>query len=196
MQTSQNRRRKYFIDSRLQGKLVGLAVALILIIAAAGIVPMLLTSPETEISLTPEEQITRDFSNVILVLLIIVIIAVFMTIMYGIRISHRIVGPIYAFNRHMNWIRDGLYVRELKLRKKDEFKNLAQIFNSMQAALRRRSQQSISTCSKAESNLEELLKVLGQEGFDAQSAKDMIERLQQDVAGLRQENEKYLSPAE
>jgi methyl-accepting chemotaxis protein len=193
MQNHQNRRRKYFIDPSFQGKLIALVVAMIFLVAAAGLVPMILTTGQPG-EITPEsQQISYDFTNIMMLLLVVVVFAVVTTVFYGVRLSHRIVGPIYAFSRQLNWIRDGIYTRDLRLREKDEFKNLAQSFNNMQSAICRRSKQTIDLCAKAEENLEELKKLLGQPDMDIERARNMIEGLKQDFAGLRNMNEKFIS---
>lgn len=192
MQNHQNRRRKYFIDSRLQGKFIGLAVALILFIAAAGILPMLLLGAGPEDS-EETHKISQLFANVIIILLAIVAVAMFATIAYGVHLTHRIVGPVYAFNRHLGWLRDGNYSRDLTLRKKDEFKNLAQMFNSMQSALRHRTQQTVETCNKVESNLDELSNLLSEPDLDQERARKMLQGLKEDLFGLREENQKHIA---
>ena len=193
MQTHQNRRRRYFIDTSLQGKLIGLSLLLIFLVGAATFAMLVLAVPDNGGAATGTESIAQDISNIMLVLIFIVILAVFVTILYGVRLSHRIVGPIYAFNRHLNWIRDGIYVHDMRLREKDEFKNLSKVFNTMQAALRRRSQQSIDACVKTSNNLNELQKLLGQDGLDIGKAATMLEGLKADLETLRNENEKFLS---
>ena len=191
METKKDRRRKHFIDSNLQGRLIGLVIVLILIVAAGGIVPLLVIGGGEEG--IEAQKISDNYTNLILILSVIVTLAVLLTIFYGVRLSHRIVGPIYAFSRHLIWIRDGIYARDLRLREKDEFKNLAKVFNAMQSSLRHRSQETINTCIKIEENLEELQKILGEQDFDVERADKMIEGLKQDLFGLRQDNEKYIS---
>ena len=193
MSNSQNRRSQYFIDSKFQGKVIGFIIFLILVIAAGGIIPLAFQQEAKGPISIDSEQITSHFNNVIFTLLVAVILGVILTILYGVRLTHRIVGPISAFNRNLNWITEGNYMRDLKLREKDEFKNLAQVFNKTQAALRRRSQKAIDFCGKVDSNLSELGGFVTQEGFDAAKAEEMIKRLKEELEILRQENEKYLS---
>lgn len=192
MQNHQNRRRKYFIDSRVQGKIIGLAIALILFIAAAGILPMLLLGAGPEDS-EEARKISQLFANIIIILIAIVVVAMFATIAYGVRLTHRIVGPIYAFSRHFGWLKEGIYSRDLKLRQKDEFKSLANVFNIMQAALRHRTQQTVETCNKVEVNLDELSQLLSEPEFDQERAREMLQGLKEDLSGLREENQKYIA---
>ena len=148
MQTQQNRRSSYFIDKRFQSRYVGIGIMLILLIACFALLLMLYSNDKTKTS-DPSMEIANSFFSVILPLLVVVVIVVFLTVIYGIRFSHRVAGPIYAFNRHLNWIKEGIYHRDLRLREKDEFKNLARVFNVTQSALRQRVEQTIDVCDKA-----------------------------------------------
>jgi methyl-accepting chemotaxis protein len=191
MQAQPNRRRKYFIDKRFQGKVAGLTAIIVVLVGLTAAVLMLLAKPATGAG--PQAQAEALFFKLILLLLVVIAVTVVATIIYSVRFSHRIVGPIFAFSRHLNWIKDGIYIRDLKLRKGDEFQNLARVFNNMQTSLRQRSQATVDACGRTETSLDELAAAIEAGNLDAERAKAMVEGVKEDLTNLRQQNEGYLS---
>ena len=49
--------------------------------------------------------------------------------------SHRIVGPIYHLQKHLEKMIEGNYKEKLKFRKNDEFQYLAETVNRLQEKL-------------------------------------------------------------
>jgi len=188
-QQGQERRRRYFIDKGFQGKYVSLLVVFIIALGVAGLLILTLGGGEPV-----EPGASADMTNAIIAMLMVILVFVAFTIWYGIRFSHRVVGPIYAFNRHLNWIKDGNYTRDLHLREKDEFQNLSAVFNNMQASLRQRARDSVDEMDKVEAGLSELAEVLGQDGFDRERAADLIKRLKADMEAAKVKNEGYITP--
>lgn len=52
--------------------------------------------------------------------------------------SHRFAGPVYHLNQHIKKMIEGNFDNELKFRKKDEFKQLADSINELQEKLKTR----------------------------------------------------------
>ncbi|HPQ69197.1 MAG TPA: hypothetical protein PKW95_08705 [bacterium] len=188
-QQGQNRRRRYFIDKQFQSKYVALLVVFIVALGAAGILILMVGGNEP----VPADSAQSDLNGAIIAMLMVILVFVAFTIWSGVRFSHRVVGPVYAFNRHMNWIKEGNYTRNLQLREKDEFKNLAASLNSMQEALRSRVRDDIETLNNIETGLGELIDVLGQDGFDHERAMEMIKRLRGEAESTRVKNEGYIT---
>ncbi len=188
-QQGQNRRRRYFIDKQFQSKYVALLVVFIVALGAAGILILMVGGNEP----VPTESAQSDLNGAIIAMLMVILVFVAFTIWSGVRFSHRVVGPVYAFNRHMNWIKEGNYTRNLQLREKDEFKNLAASLNSMQEALRSRVRDDVETLNNIETGLGELVEVLGQDGFDRERALEMIKRLRGEAESTRVKNEGYIT---
>ncbi|HPM77234.1 MAG TPA: hypothetical protein PK961_09095 [bacterium] len=188
-QQGQNRRRRYFIDKQFQSKYVALLVVFIVALGAAGILILMVGGNEP----VPAESAQSDLNGAIIAMLMVILVFVAFTIWSGVRFSHRVVGPVYAFNRHLNWIKEGNYTRNLQLREKDEFKNLAASLNSMQEALRSRVRDDIETLGNIETGLGELTEVLGQDGFDRERALEMIKRLRGEAESTRVKNEGYIT---
>jgi methyl-accepting chemotaxis protein len=129
------RRKKLFINRELQGRLIGV---ISLFVVAAGILMVI-----WEFFGGPKEGLQ------LLVRLLLVLILVLIGVVYvGIRFSHRIAGPIYAFGRQLMDIYRGDYTRDLKFRRGDEFQNVAGIFNQTMGVLRERAQEDIAFAEK------------------------------------------------
>ena len=60
------------------------------------------------------------------------LIAIVLFIFY----SHRIAGPMYHLEKHIEMMIRGNYEEDLKFRKKDEFKQLADLINQLQDKLK------------------------------------------------------------
>lgn len=61
----------------------------------------------------------------------------------GLFLSHKIVGPIFAFNREMQKLGKGDFTARLNLRKRDEFKELKIPFNQWVESLQKMTQDDI-----------------------------------------------------
>jgi len=184
----QERRRRYFIDKGFQGKYITLLVVFVIALGAAGILILMVGGREPDV---PEAQ--AQLIHAVIAMVMVILVFCSFTVWYGIRFSHRVVGPIYAFGRHLNWVREGNYTRDLKLRDKDEFQQLAAVLNGMQAALRDRVRENIDTQHQVETGLAELATVLGEDGFDRERARDMIKKLRADIEALRVKNEGFIT---
>jgi methyl-accepting chemotaxis protein len=181
----QNQRKRYFIDKGFQSKFVALLVVFIVSLGIAGILILWLGGSDAPAGGASQ----GDLDGAIIAMLMVVMVFVLFTVWYGIRFSHRVVGPIYAFNRHLNWVRDGNYTRDLRLRDKDEFQNLAQVFNTMQATLRQRTRDDVEMMARAEAQLAQLTQMLDAGDLDAAKAKELIAGLRQSLESARVKDE-------
>jgi nitrogen fixation/metabolism regulation signal transduction histidine kinase len=184
----QNRRRRYLIDRGFQSKYVALLVVFIVALGIAALLILVLGSGETQ-----DPQAKTDLRGAIFAMLAVLVVFMGLTIWYGLRFTHRLVGPVYAITRHLNWIQDGNYTRDLKLREKDEFQNIAAIFNGMQAMLRQRARTEIDIAQRVEAGLTELAAVLAASDWDREQAADLIKRLRKDLAAARVQIEGYIT---
>jgi methyl-accepting chemotaxis protein len=190
-QTTDNRRRHYFIDKGFQSKYVALLVVFIISLGIAGILILVLGSDSSATAM-PEGK--ADLNGAIIAMLMVVLVFVIFVAWYGIRFSHRVVGPVYAFNRHLNWLREGNYTRDLHLRDKDEFQNLANVFNGTQAAIRQRTREDIEVMSRVETGLSQLAEIMQRENFNSEQAANLIKRLHQELEAARVKNEGLITP--
>lgn len=184
-----NRRHGLFIDKRFQSKFIAVVVVLTVAVAAGAFVLWFASSAGGTAG-----GAQRQLGDLALVmLLVMILLLVIATVFFGLRFSHRIVGPVYAINRHLNWIREGSYTRDLQLRKKDEFQNLAQTLNAMQAALRRRARSDLEALERVDRVIAEIKSSLDGGDIDNQAARSAIDSLSKEVAEIRKRDEGFLA---
>lgn len=176
----QERRRKYVVDKRFQVRYI---VLIILVLALCVAVGISLATVAFQ-SLSSEELGTFERISKVNFLFWLVLLGVLIMLVavgfYGLRLSHRIAGPVYAFSRHLDLIKRGIYYSDLKLRKKDEFKNLANSFNIALEALRAREREQIESLEEIASTLNNLSKILVQEPAtesEAAKLKEVVEKI-------------------
>ena len=186
-----NRRHGLFIDRKFQSRFIGLALVLIVTISIGSLVLWLSSAASRSAAAQVGEAGGVSFGIILLFILILVLVIA--TVYYGLRFSHRIVGPVYAFNRHLNWIREGNYTRDIKLRTKDEFQTLAQTFNSMQSTLRRRSRTQLEMIERMRKLMDEIQVSLDAETIDIQAASSAIDALAKEVGEMHKMNEGLLA---
>lgn len=141
MPQPQYKRRRYFIDKRLQG-IFALRLYLVLIVSALAITllmsaftsdsfTLLYTNNELQIDHTPLLIIKRILlANWIVIApvgLILVVLAIF--------ISHRIAGPIYKLDSILSAMNDNTIGQTIYLRQKDNFKDIAGKLNAFNTTL-------------------------------------------------------------
>ncbi|MCC6157660.1 MAG: hypothetical protein IT350_06370 [Deltaproteobacteria bacterium] len=178
-----NRRSGYFIDRPFQGKFIAVGLAGLATLAVGSLV-LWGSQMSSATQMSPGAQ--SGISVEVVMLLVLILALVVVTVMFGLRFSHRIIGPIYAFNRHLNWIREGNYSRDLKLRQGDEFQNLMTTFNATQSALRRRTRENIETLDRA-------LRALTELEHAAPDAKPVAEELRREIAEVKKREESVLA---
>ena len=64
-------------------------------------------------------------------------LSIFITFIAVFIYSHRFAGPVHHLNKHLKEMIAGNYENELKFRKKDEFKQLADTINELQQKLKK-----------------------------------------------------------
>ena len=85
-------------------------------------------SPMDEAS---KAQLYQELNEILVKLGIVGFIFVVLTAIIGIRMSHRTAGPLYHFKRVFNEIKSGNTNARVRLRPKDDFKDVAESFNEM-----------------------------------------------------------------
>jgi methyl-accepting chemotaxis protein len=185
----QNRRTRYFIDKGFQGKYIALLVVFIVSLGIAGLLILVLGGGDA----AGTKEGAADLHGAMIAMVLVTILFMAFTIWYGMRFSHRMVGPIYAIVRHLNWVQDGNYTHDLKLRDKDEFQNVAGVLNEMQKALRQRVRTDVEIMQRVETGLGELNEVLVQKDFDRDQAQELVKRLSKDIEAARVKNEGYIT---
>ncbi len=125
-ETKKERRKKYLIDSRLQGMLWRRIVAIWIV---GGMLvfafPVAVTFLFGMVGNIPPDELLRTTIKTLWFPAFSAILFVPWGIWYSIRISHRIAGPMFRFKREVKNILNGQPTLPLKLRKDDFFKEFA-----------------------------------------------------------------------
>jgi signal peptidase II len=126
------RRRKYLIVPRFQFKYLAIIVLLIFIILLVTTQVVNITIRTTPILENLSEMEVLTVSHLIFkTILTICCIFIFIVIILGVFVSHRIAGPLYVFDKMFNLVSQGDLTIKLKLRKGDELQKLAENFQKM-----------------------------------------------------------------
>ena len=88
--------------------------------------------------------------QVIVLLVFLQLLFLSITFLISIFTSHRIAGPLYKLRQFFKKSTDSGQFEELRFRKGDHFQELAQDYNEMMAAVRKRNQTAISHIEKGE----------------------------------------------
>lgn len=83
--------------------------------------------------------------NVLLAIVLFIAALVVVLTLWGILLTHRIAGPLFAISRYLDQIRAGKLANVRPLRKKDELKGFFTVFNEMVTELRSRTEAEITT---------------------------------------------------
>jgi len=124
--------------------------------------------------------------NVLLAIVLFIAALVVVLTLWGILITHRIAGPLFAISRYLGQIRAGKLANVRPLRKKDELKEFFFVFNEMVTELRSRTEAEITTLEGIALRLNDLKS----EGAE-------VEALQAQINGMLESKREYLNtPAE
>ncbi len=136
------RRRIHIVKMKFQRDFI-LKFCSIIIISAliiAGIVYVLSLSSTTAVFENSRLVLksTADFMLPLLILssLIAIIAMGTLTIIFTLIISHRIAGPLYRLEKDINEVKNGNLNIEIRVRKDDEFQDLAKSLNQMIKSIR------------------------------------------------------------
>ena len=77
-------------------------------------------------------------TSAVYVSLLLTAMVTFLSVLVGIRLSHRIYGPMVAINRHLSELAGGDYKRRVTLRKDDDFLEIQDSLNALAEALEKR----------------------------------------------------------
>lgn len=135
------KRRQYFIRKDYQFKFI---LKFCLIVLAGSIISTAFLFFFAQGTLTSSFEhsrlVIRNTANaimpaVILTNVITLIVITFATIVIVLFISHKIAGPMFRFEKDLKDIGQGDLTKKVRLRKKDQFTNLADSLNTMTATL-------------------------------------------------------------
>ncbi len=130
---SQNQRRRYWIDPKFQAGYLRQILLLELIVM---IVTFIMTLGLAFYLMNPDFEAGPGWGGIFAGFLTVLALLAGGLVYLGVRISHRICGPIYRFQKAFDQLNDGQTPLPIHLRHKDELQGLAEAFNQNLAALR------------------------------------------------------------
>jgi len=136
------KRRQYFVQKTFQTKFI-LKFCLIVFggtLVSSGLLFLFtqgtLTSSSDQFGLVVKDTASAILPYVALSNIITFIIVVIAAIVMILFLSHKIAGPLFRFEKELNEIGKGDLTKTIRLRKKDQCKDLAESLNNMTASLR------------------------------------------------------------
>jgi methyl-accepting chemotaxis protein len=146
-QVEKNRRRRTMIDPKLQYSLVSSFFVVFLLASAIYQVAMSYAFLEihailNSLQLPAGHVAVARLENVedVVAISFAAIFCIFTAIIWwaGLRLSHRIAGPIFALTRHLNQVAEGRSDGDISFRRDDYFSDLQDAFNRHMDSFRRR----------------------------------------------------------
>lgn len=156
-------RKKYFIKPGFQSRLTAILILIVIIVANfVGALVYFFSVEKLESDLVVEYKLPVDGFKLGQALLPGVIIAelisIFIVAFICIKITHAIAGPVYRMERVARGIGEGDLTNFIKLRHKDELKDLADSMNEMTMGLRNKVINLKEIIATAKENLEQAKK--------------------------------------
>lgn len=142
-----NRRKIYLINPRFQWRFIGfMAVVSLLAISILFVSNVLffrnMTQEALAAGLAPDNPyfdfLQEQKSALLLVYFGVSAVAFVLMMVLGALYSHRIAGPLYRLNKHMQAIADGAEPAPVSFRRRDQFQELVESFNKMIDRLNKR----------------------------------------------------------
>jgi len=145
------RRVKYLVDRKFQSKMIVATVMLVIgAVLLSGILSYSMAlhiekndsrkiygsrlEAQDDIVLLERLMIVRPI--ILRYLLLGSVFSVILTLVFMVFYSHRLAGPVYHLEKHLDDMIAGNFSKELKFRKNDEFKQLADLINRLQNRLK------------------------------------------------------------
>lgn len=178
--SSIRRRKRYFIKPGFQSRLTAIFVLIVIIVAnIVGALVYGFSIEKLESKLVVESKFPIDTSQLGQALLPGVIVAELVSILVVaficVFVTHTIAGPVYRMERVAKSIGEGDLTNVIKLRPKDELKDLADAMNEMTFGLRSHIQTIKENTNKAK---------LGLERIKASGKADKVEDIAEALANL------------
>jgi signal transduction histidine kinase len=82
--------------------------------------------------------ITHAISLSLFILMVVAVAFALVAVLIGVKLSHRIYGPMVPFTRHIELLRNGRYNTRMNLRKSDDLVELKDALNSLAETLEAR----------------------------------------------------------
>ena len=154
MKNQRNRRTHYLVNKKFQLSLISAVIVLMLSTMLFGAMItaffFLYMYPSTRVA--EMGTLPTYFTN----LAILALIVVCFVVAYGILATHRIVGPFFRFRLVMEALQKGDFTVRPHLRRRDQWRDFAALFNQTLDTLTQRIQEERSQANRLKDDLEEL----------------------------------------
>jgi len=183
------KRRRYLIKRAFQLKYIGITLLFGLVIAfLAAAMTYYTVFPYLSDKLAnvyPQSRLVSVLANANLRLFYTLLALIPIAVWLGIMLSHRIAGPWYRLENILLDIAKGNITEDIKLRKTDELRTLADAVNKVIARLRADKDQTAQQIDILKQDLTSLHQELGRPEPDLARAKQLISKLQDSYNNLK-----------
>lgn len=192
MTDSKNRRRSYFIKKSFQANfIIKFCLLVILACAIMGVLAYLLSENTATTSFENLRLVVKTTSDFILPTLVLsslvaIVLVCLASVAVTLFISHRIVGPLYRLEKSVAQLGKGDFSVEIKLRKADEVKTLADSINAMAKNLKGPLSLSQDNLREMEESIAEAEEALKSRGLTETQAEDILKPLKRNADKIKQ----------
>lgn len=188
-------RRKYLIAKRFQLKYTFMIVFFMFLIAWLAGYTVYYTVfgllGEKLANVYPQGRLEAIFKTVNITLLARIALLIPFAVVISIILSHRIAGPLFRIEGALNEIARGDFSSILKLRKRDEFKGLAEAVNSLTENLKKLAAENKEIVDKLSSNLDELNAAISQPSLNKDKVSALAKKASEEIRDLKHRLSRY-----
>lgn len=189
------RRKIYLIKTRFQLKYTGLILLFMLIIAVLSGYTVYQTAwrlmGEKLSNVYPQGRLVVIMRTINLTLLYRIALLAPVVAVISILLSHRIAGPLYRIERFLRSVARGDFSERLRLRKRDELKDLAESINVMVDDLKNKVKVLRRQVNMARLELNKMRYVIQKEGIDVSKITENIEELNKNIEKIESQLSQY-----
>ena len=109
-----------------------------------------------------------------------------MVILIGLILSNRIAGPIYSIQNYLKDLLRGKYDKRLKLREKDELKDLAESINELAQKLRRDQSDRQEVIDKLERQTDKMEEIIRDGDGKKSKLPEIVGKLRETIEKLKE----------
>jgi len=133
MWRKKSRRKTYLIKKGFQSRLITVILLLVIIVAniTGGVVYAIVKIDSFRMFLEQTFNLSSADDILLPAVVLAEIVSFIIVGIISLFVSHRMAGPVYRFERVTEGISEGDLTIHIRLREKDEFKDLAEAFNEM-----------------------------------------------------------------
>lgn len=188
-------RRKYLISKQFQLKYTAMIVIFMFLIAwLAGYTvyhTLFNLMGEKLANVYPQGRLMAIFKTVNLALLIRVLLLLPFVVVISILLSHRVAGPIYKMEKYLTEVAQGDFSALIQLRRRDEFKALAEVINVMTKNLRTYAREKKEIVDNLSATLDKLRSAIDKPSIDKNEIAALAKEASKSIDGLKEKLAKY-----